>query len=98
MFEHETQAEPQLLHRPEDSRSGFPVVHLSMANYYFAEPHGMQHCYIPFLYVIDFKGALNFGETQLYVALCQQGHSRVHTVADGTQDNGWAIAVSRIPP
>ena len=25
MFEHETQAEPQLLHGPEDSRSGLPV-------------------------------------------------------------------------
>ena len=25
MFEHETQAETQLLHRPEDSRSGLPV-------------------------------------------------------------------------
>jgi hypothetical protein len=36
-----------------------------MANYYFAKPHGMQHCYIPFLYVIDFKGALNFGEAQI---------------------------------
>jgi hypothetical protein len=35
---------------------------LSMANCYFAKPRGMQHCYIPFLYVIDFKGALNFGE------------------------------------
>jgi hypothetical protein len=33
-----------------------------MANCYFAKPHGMQHCYIPFLYVIGFKGALNFGE------------------------------------
>ena len=32
-----------------------------MANCYFAKPHGM-HCYIPFLHVIDFKGALNFGE------------------------------------
>jgi hypothetical protein len=30
MFEHETQAEPQLRHRPEDSRSGFPVVHLCL--------------------------------------------------------------------
>ena len=30
MFEHETQAESQLLHRPEDSRSGFPVVHLCL--------------------------------------------------------------------
>jgi hypothetical protein len=37
---------------------------LSMANCYFAKPHGMQHCYIPFLYVIDFKSALNFGEAQ----------------------------------
>jgi len=35
-----------------------------MANCYFAKPHGMQHCYIPFLYVIDFKGALDFGEAQ----------------------------------
>lgn len=25
MFEHETQVEPRLLHRPEDSRSGLPV-------------------------------------------------------------------------
>jgi hypothetical protein len=33
-----------------------------MANCYFAKPNGMQHCYIPFLYVIDFNGALNFGE------------------------------------
>jgi hypothetical protein len=45
----------------------------SMANCYFAKPHGMQHCYIPFLYVIDFKGALNFGEAQVYVA--RQWHS-----------------------
>ena len=37
-----------------------------MANCYFAKPHGRQHCYIPFLYVIDFKGALNFGEAQLF--------------------------------
>jgi len=35
-----------------------------MANCYFAKLHGMQHCYIPFLYVIDFKGALDFGEAQ----------------------------------
>ena len=38
---------------------------LSMANCYIAKPHGIQHCYIPFLYVIDFKGALDFGEAQL---------------------------------
>jgi hypothetical protein len=38
------------------------MTNLSMANCYFAKPHGMQHCYIPFLYVIGFKGALNFGE------------------------------------
>src|SRR5260370_3411469 len=37
---------------------------VSMANCYFAKPHGMQHCYIPFLYVIDFKGAPDFGEAQ----------------------------------
>jgi hypothetical protein len=37
-----------------------------MANCYFAKLHGMQHCYIPFLYVIDFKGALDFGEAQDY--------------------------------
>jgi hypothetical protein len=36
-----------------------------MANCYFAKPHGMQHCYIPFLYVIDFKRALGFGEAQV---------------------------------
>ena len=35
-----------------------------MANCYFAKPDGMQHCYIPFLYVIDFKGALSFDEAQ----------------------------------
>jgi hypothetical protein len=28
-----------------------------MANCYFAKPHGMQHCYIPFLYAFDFKSA-----------------------------------------
>jgi hypothetical protein len=39
---------------------------VSMANCYFAKPHGMQHCYIPFLYVIDLKRALNFGEAQRY--------------------------------
>ena len=38
---------------------------MSMANCYFAKPDGMQHCYIPFLYVIDFKGALSFDEAQL---------------------------------
>jgi hypothetical protein len=31
-----------------------------MANCYFAKPDGMQHFYIPFLYAIDFKGALSF--------------------------------------
>jgi hypothetical protein len=35
-----------------------------MANCYFAKPHGMQHCYIPFLYVIDCKRALSFAEAQ----------------------------------
>ena len=33
------------------------------------EPHGIEHCYIPFLYVIDFKGALNFGEAQRTLGL-----------------------------
>ena len=33
-----------------------------MANCYFAKPDDMPHCYIPFLYVIDFKGALSFDE------------------------------------
>jgi hypothetical protein len=36
-----------------------------MANCYFAKPDGMQHCCIPFLYVIDFKGAVSFGEAQV---------------------------------
>jgi len=40
-----------------------------MANCYFAKPHGMQHCYIPFLYVIDFKGALDFGEAQPFASI-----------------------------
>ena len=38
-----------------------------MANCYFAKPDGMQHCYIPFLYVIDFKGALSFDEAQEFL-------------------------------
>jgi hypothetical protein len=37
---------------------------VSMANCYFAKPHGVKHCYIPFLMFIDFKRALNFGEAQ----------------------------------
>jgi hypothetical protein len=36
-----------------------------MANCYFAKPHGMQHCCIPFLYVIDFKSVFNFGKAHL---------------------------------
>jgi hypothetical protein len=36
-----------------------------MTNFYFAKPHGMQHCYIRFLYAIDFKGVLSFGEAQV---------------------------------
>jgi hypothetical protein len=35
-----------------------------MANCYFAKPHGMQHCYMPFLYAIDFKSACNCGEAE----------------------------------
>ena len=30
----------------------------------FRQPHGMQHCYIPFLCVIDFTSAFNCGEAQ----------------------------------
>jgi hypothetical protein len=37
---------------------------LSMANCYFAKPHGMQPLLHPFLYVIDSKRALSFGETR----------------------------------
>ena len=36
-----------------------------MANCYFAEAHGMKHCYIPFFMFIDFKRALSFGEGQV---------------------------------
>ena len=56
-----------------------------MANCYFAKPDGMQHCYIPFLYVIDFKGAFSFDEAQvigishasLYFSETMKGYSRM---------------------
>jgi hypothetical protein len=51
-----------LSHTPVAQVLSLRYQNLSMANCYFAKPHGMQHCYIPFLYVIDFKGALDFGE------------------------------------
>jgi hypothetical protein len=39
-------------------------ISVSMANCYFAEPHGMKHCYIHFFMLLDFKRALSFGEAQ----------------------------------
>jgi hypothetical protein len=47
---------------------------LSMANCYFAKSHGMPQCYIPFLYVIDFKRALSFGEA-VPPAGCLEGYN-----------------------
>jgi hypothetical protein len=40
-------------------------ISVSMANCYFAEPHGHETLLHPFLYVIDFKRALSFGEAQV---------------------------------
>jgi hypothetical protein len=56
---------------------------VSMANCYFANPHGTQHCYIPFLYVIDFKGAVNFGEAQVHASKSNGPDGRPH-ITNGT--------------
>ena len=60
----------------------FVVSCLSMANCHFVKPHGMQHCYMlhPFLYVIDSKRALSFGEAQVVIVGCSQFSRCCHLV------------------
>ena len=67
------------------------VGEVSMANCYFAKPHGVQHCYIPFLYVIDFKGALNFGEAPVHVSLMEV----TPTSGKGTLGTWWFLRQAR---
>jgi hypothetical protein len=70
-----------------------------MANCYFAKPHGMQHCYIPFLYVVDLKRALNFGEVQLQTGVCKppkdaDEHALRAAAQQVVQDEGYELDVA----
>ena len=49
---------------PSDPGAIRRKMRVCLANCYFAKPHGMQHCYVRFFYVIDSKRALGFGEAQ----------------------------------
>jgi hypothetical protein len=50
--------------------------YLCLANCNFAKPQGMSQCYIPSLYVVHFKGALNSDEAQL-MSVNSHRHSSV---------------------
>ncbi len=60
----------------------------------------MQHCYIPFLYVIDFKGALNFGEVQPEITIRQgqifgpSDSSRLTCVRSSSRPPGFRKSLS----